>query len=215
MLLLGGVGVAGKLAKEMEAQMLTALANARDAVDKGTANTQLLTWFGIADPGASKAMLKRRLSFMRSHINNTPISFSLTGDSDPNNNADAIPFNLKGGAGQDTYAKYQALQNQNASISIKKGTDNLKDEAVVRLGKNFKNLPDYGTNPLSTFDGQDKFETLVHELSHVILGTEDEKLSNGATAYGAVAARELATTNAGKAINNAENWGFFVEEFRA
>jgi hypothetical protein len=212
MLLLQSVGVSGDLAKKLEAEIIAALANARDAVFSGGATAPMQIWFGITDPTAAKPLLTRALAFMRSHINNTPISFSLSGDTNPKNNADAIPINLKGGS---TYAKYWDLMSQNRKVKVKPGLDTSIAESVIRLGMNFKNLQIYGDSPLSNFDGQDKFETLVHELSHVILGTDDEMISGSRPAYGAVDARLLAVNAPNKAFNNAENWGFFVEEFRA
>jgi hypothetical protein len=192
--------------------MHNALHAARSALDGSGADAALQTWFGVQKTKDNKPILARRISFLRSHINNTPITFSLTGDDHPHTNADAIPFNLKGGNGLNTWGVYQQLVVQNTKVVVDK-TSAVKDESVVRLGKNFKNLPSYGTTPLSTFNGQEQFETLAHELTHVILGTSDETLNNGATAYGAAAARLLATQDVAKAFNNAENWGFFIEEF--
>ena len=65
----------------------------------------------------------------------------------------------------------------------------------------------------SSSTGQDQLETLLHELSHIVLGTKDEKLDdNTTTAYGGANARLLAVQSATRAQTNAENWGFFVRD---
>jgi hypothetical protein len=52
-----------------------------------------------------------------------------------------------------------------------------------------------------------KFEILVHELTHLILDTEDE-------AYGPAKCQALATASPARAKKNADTWGYFIEEFR-
>lgn len=59
-----------------------------------------------------------------------------------------------------------------------------------------------------------QFCTLVHELTQLILGTEDVE-KGGITMYGVDNARQLASTSPYDAKDNADNWGYFVEEFRA
>ncbi len=73
----------------------------------------------------------------------------------------------------------------------------------IRLDLEWNTAPNYrvGTN----YDS--KFQILVHELSHLILDTEDEE-------YGSTKCRKLAVTNPARAKINADSWGYFVEEFR-
>jgi hypothetical protein len=47
-----------------------------------------------------------------------------------------------------------------------------------------------------------------------VLGTSDESLASGQTAYTGALARQLATEDAAKAKKTAENWGMFIEEYR-
>ena len=56
-----------------------------------------------------------------------------------------------------------------------------------------------------------KFETLVHELTHVLWGTADHPLSTRVTAYGDYNALALAIEDDDVAFDNAENWGIFLE----
>jgi hypothetical protein len=84
----------------------------------------------------------------------------------------------------------------------------------MHFNLNFPNLKTYANPTPATCAGQSQFETLVHELSHLVLNTNDETLSSGVTAYGGSNARTLAAQSPDKAKNNAENWGFFIEDFR-
>jgi hypothetical protein len=67
-----------------------------------------------------------------------------------------------------------------------------------------------GTNALPITMGairdQNQIGTLIHEITHAILNTEDY-------AYGVADAKLLATANAAQAMDNAENWGFYCSEF--
>lgn len=50
--------------------------------------------------------------------------------------------------------------------------------------------------------------TLIHELSHEAVDTDD-------IAYGVSTCKDLATNDPGQAINNADNYAFFQDDFRA
>jgi hypothetical protein len=52
-----------------------------------------------------------------------------------------------------------------------------------------------------------KFQILVHELTHLIIHTEDE-------AYGSIKCRALAITSPQRAKRNADSWSYFLEDFR-
>jgi hypothetical protein len=55
--------------------------------------------------------------------------------------------------------------------------------------------------------GDSMFQTLVHELSHLVLGTDDYE-------YGVADCLQLAHDNPLNARRNADSWGYFIEEFR-
>jgi hypothetical protein len=58
-----------------------------------------------------------------------------------------------------------------------------------------------------------KFQSLVHELTHLILGTDDI-VFNGKKTYGTEKSKNLSASRPEDAKKNADNWGYFVEEFR-
>ena len=102
----------------------------------------------------------------------------------------------------------------NSLLAVTKAGANAENFSKLMIGPNFANLPPYATETLDKFNGQDQFETVVHELSHVILGTKDVKFDDGDTAYTADFARQLTGLSPQDGQINAENWGFFIEEFR-
>lgn len=73
----------------------------------------------------------------------------------------------------------------------------------IRLDLKWNTAPSYRVG--SSKDS--KFQTLVHELSHLILDTEDEE-------YGSIECLTLASTDSARAKRNADSWAYFVEEFR-
>jgi hypothetical protein len=54
---------------------------------------------------------------------------------------------------------------------------------------------------------ESKFQIIVHEITHLLLATYDHK-------YGYLASRKLAQNCDIEAWENADNWGYFLEEFR-
>lgn len=70
-------------------------------------------------------------------------------------------------------------------------------------------------------DADTQTQTFLHELSHLVGGTDDElhpdplKAAAGKEAYGRVAAKRLAEINSKSARNNADNYGFFCKDLAA
>lgn len=73
----------------------------------------------------------------------------------------------------------------------------------IELDHEWNTSPTYKNNA----NRDSKFEILVHELTHLILDTEDE-------AYGGNLCQALAAQNPARAKINADSWGYFIEEFR-
>ena len=84
---------------------------------------------------------------------------------------------------------------------------------AISLTTHWQRLPNYAMGVPYAWTGADKFEVLVHELSHSIIGTVDATSDKGKIAYGGTRCRQLALGWPEHAINNADNWGFFIEEF--
>ena len=191
------------LIKGFEKEILATLQICRDMVASNKANTELNRWFGDSGKDFTRDV-KEKVAKMRSHLLNTNIKCEMGKGLAVDNNAQANHFTV-------------GLTGVNSLLAVDHAATKSDTFSKVMIGPNFKSLSKYATNPLAVFADQDQFETLVHELSHVVLGTKDE-VNAGVTAYGGTNARNLAASaNAAvkaKARTNAENWGFFVEEFR-
>ena len=183
------------LLASISGQVLSALATAAERVRSGKADTACNRWFGDATPEFKRA-LARDLLRMRSQINVRSIDVGFTDRTERANRGNAAAYAAKRRIG---FA--DALPGPGNDMSI-----------VLDL--NFKRLPKYlpknGDLVDNTDYHQSRFETLVHELSHLLMGTNDE-VHDGETAYGARAAADLAGADPDSAKNNAENWGIFVE----
>jgi cell fate (sporulation/competence/biofilm development) regulator YlbF (YheA/YmcA/DUF963 family) len=174
-----------------------------ERIKQGKANAAILRWFGTNDNEKIKDILAKSQK-MRSYFNllSIDIGFRSLAQRTKNENAAAIdnivntlnPHNLARDAPV-------AAGEQLFPVMINEGFAKLK-----------KFLPKLADETVSTADpGQSQLNTILHELSHLIIKTVDEKLTSGAIAYSASNARALAIESTTKALNNAENWGIFIE----
>lgn len=191
-----------KLQRQMEGfaeEIPAAMKRARDSVSGGAS---LTLWFGAND-NTTRIEIRDNLSKLRSYMMAHKIQCQLgvARPADENALAEHVTGGVVGGGGFNSAARVNAGLF-NGSIGI------------LNLSPNFTNLPNYAAGTVATYNGQDRFQTVVHEISHIVLGTTDEKLASGDTAYTGSLARQLATEDAAKAKKNAENWGMFIEEFR-
>jgi len=180
--------------EKLEPKIMDALQKAASEVAANKADTECLRWFGDITPNFKKELAKKIRKF-RSIINlkEIRIHFASIKEREPNENAAAFEPT----SGWRDNASIQQAQSETFEIHVNDAYSQLTLYCVP--------------SPALTL-GQSKFETLIHELSHLILNTEDETY-NGATAYGGTNARVLAANDADHAKTNAENWGLFIEEF--
>ncbi|MBW2481058.1 MAG: hypothetical protein JRF38_13810 [Deltaproteobacteria bacterium] len=191
---LGGPGLQSKI-KGFEPEILNALNEAANKVKNGQASTECQRWFGDASSGFASRLEKVLRQFC-SIINTQKISVNFASLKDRDRYENAAAYSPK--SGWDEYINMTKVQGQ---------------ELTMHINEAFARLPIYCNPDPATTVGQSQFETVVHELSHLILNTDDI-VHNGNTAYGATAARNLAAADANNAKKNAENWGLFVEEFK-
>mgnify|MGYP001825885052 CR=1 FL=1 len=182
-------------------EALKALATARKSVESGAADAAFARWFGDVPDAAERKEVGKLLGVVRSNINIRSISVGFMALKHRKANQNARAWNVK------------APQLDLGTALAGPGAGGIN---TIELDLNFKSLPDYlptlaDGSVDSTAGHQSKFETVLHELTHVLLGTADAKLDNGHTAYGAQAAELLATQAPERAILNAENWGIFIE----
>jgi hypothetical protein len=63
-------------------------------------------------------------------------------------------------------------------------------------------------------DFDSAFQTIAHELSHLLMATKDHPWNTTSKCYGEPKCRSLATNNRRRALTNADNWGYFIEDLR-
>jgi hypothetical protein len=218
--------------------MMSALSTAADRVRSGQADDAITRWFGAATL-AERAGLAGTISKFRANINlkKIVVGFEImkknpaynqaawdtykvdkaAWKANPIGPAPAEPASLltRDGANAAAYA----APDQNVSLNLGDMLSHVprrEGEVPVELGTNFRSLPMYlPMFPDGTVDNtgwnQSQLDTLVHELSHLLLGTKDKTLANGKEAYGAKRASKLALESPQRALKNAENWGIFIE----
>jgi hypothetical protein len=203
-------------------KLMGALATCVERVQSGQADAAIVRWFG-ADAVAQKKQIAATIGRFKSNINlkRITVGFEVLA-ANPNY------AKTRDAQGKVTIIEPKFIRSQGMNAAAYAATDanvsmSLGDllshapagDAPVELGEGFRSLPlllplTGGQVDASDYN-QSQFETLVHELSHLLLGTTDVKFDDGTTAYGAEAAAELATFGSTHAFRNAENWGIFVE----
>lgn len=155
----------------------------------------LMRWFGRNDVTFAKKVAVK-VSAMRMVLKNGCISLRWRPDQTffgASNRVKDHPDGMMSGNQKQRVNAMNSLKPQSASYSIE-------------LTGKWKELPNYSTGAADTWTLQDKFQVLVHELSHSVLDTGDH-------GYGPVKCRALAIKKPNTAYRNAENWGYFIEEF--
>jgi hypothetical protein len=177
---------------------------ALERVKSGAADAALFRWFGD-NSLAWRTQAANRIERLRRVFNlqNIAIGFANLSDRNQGENANALPGGITG-INPALVGQYHANNTLNP----------------ILLNESFRRLPSYlpvtGTGIVDTSGwNQSRLETVLHEMSHLILTTADERPPAGpyagVEAYGAQRARSLATLYPAQAQNNAENWGIFIE----
>jgi len=174
--------------------VMTALATAADRLGGPHADDAVKRWFGTKD-AAFKATLARDLRRMRSVINVHTITIGSEDLMKRHANTNASAWTAPGRVGVGD----KVLDDEGRSVFV--------DANFHKLSQF---LPKSGTRINANGDYQSQFNTLVHELSHLLIGTKDVAGARG-TAYGTKNAEALAAATPLDAAKNAENWGIFVE----
>lgn len=208
-------------------QVMAALANAAARLTSGAGDLAARRWFGTNAP-ADLTRIARQLRQMRTVINVNTVVVGSADYAGPGGRATHV--------GRAAGTNAMALTNTGA-VGVGGNVQTLggaiggghMDQRSVFLDENFQRLPAQlplavpppppaGAPPVPPPPprvavnawNQSKFNTLVHELTHLLLGTADEVGAAG-DAYGTQRAYQLATNSPAQAQNNAENWGIFVE----
>ncbi|PZN95115.1 MAG: hypothetical protein DCF31_07540 [Alphaproteobacteria bacterium] len=208
---------------DLEKMMLSAMSNCRDKLEAGgpAVDSALTRWFGDNSLAFRKKM-KSDVARMRGVLNGNSInclSEAVTIHVQPAKAGSPIQptkvagTKLAGGAANNNATALHYTTGMFGGTEAQRVVQMQNTDLYIKIGVNFGNLPKTSLGLAASWNGQDRLETMLHELSHYVHGTADEKLDDGVTtAYGGQDARLLATQSVDRAKNNAENWGFLIEE---
>lgn len=174
--------------RELEKEIIQVLRKASELVKAGECRQTSLTWFGDKSDEWMKT-LGTKLNKLASIINTKEILVTQPKLSERDMNENAAAYTPKDG--WKPYTQMTEAQGQ---------------EFKIHLNSAWNQMPKYSER---TQHIQSKFETIVHELTHLILNTEDID-----PPYGEINCINKAKNSPRDAQNNAENWGFFVESMR-
>jgi hypothetical protein len=167
----------------------TALSKAYAAMIKNTDTASFTTWFGTGN----RASVQRIVQLMNYAMINGVVNISYTaGGHCANGTTNAV-----------AYAPNGVWVQPDISGAGSKVADFNMDVCPRFL----KIMALLGS------ENQSQVGTFLHELSHLVGNTNDEVYPGGAVAYGATAAKRLAKDYPATAINNAENYGFYISSF--
>jgi hypothetical protein len=192
---MGGTGKTGLLGpqdqlilRELEKEIIQVLRKASELVKAGECKQTSLTWFGDKSDDWMKT-LGTKLNKLASIINTKEILVTQPKLSERDLSENAAAYTPKDG--WKPYTQMTEAQGQ---------------EFKIHLNSAWNQMPKFSERNKHV---QSKFETLVHELTHLILNTEDIE-----PPYGDINCINKAKNSPRDAQNNAENWGFFVESMR-
>lgn len=176
-----------QIIRRLEPEVIRTLRNASALILRGQGRQESQQWFG--DQGQPwMASLSRDLNKMASILNTKPIEVHGVNWKERDPHTTAAAYQPRQGWGN--YTGMTRAQGQNFEIELDRAWDG---RPLFRPG----NTP-----------GVSKFHTMVHELTHLILGTDDVS-----PAYGVVNCLNKANTPPA-AKRNADNWAFFIDDFR-
>ncbi|QXD14274.1 hypothetical protein GQ464_012555 [Rhodocaloribacter litoris] len=170
--------------------IIDTLRKAARTIEQGGGRAESRKWFGDDSP-AWMNELRRRLNMLASMINTKPIDVSFS--------------NLN----RRCSGEFAAAPPPTGGWRDFVGGQNPMTTAQNRNFRIWLNL-DWNTAPLYRpfkRPADSKFQTLVHECTHLFLDTDDD-------AYGVPQCEVTAATNPAVAKKTADCWGYFVEEFR-
>jgi len=176
---------------KLQPEIIQTLRHASMRIQQGAGRGESRRWFGDASDGWMSD-LGRKLQTLASMINTKPIDVSFS--------------NLrKRCSGEFASASRPAGGWQNFVGGRNPITAGENQNFRIQLNLDWNGAPLY--RPLKR-PADSKFQTLVHECTHLFLDTDDH-------AYGVPLCEVTAAKSPATAKKTADCWGYFVEEFRA
>ena len=175
--------------RTLEPEVISVLRKASHLAKTRKCKPQSRMWFGDTTD-IWLMSLGTSLDKLASILNTKPIQVMGTNWQERSTGTSAAAKTPQGG--WNTYTDMTGAQGQNFRMR-------------VDIAWNGKPLYRPGNTP-----GLSKFHTIVHEMTHLVLNTDDVS-----PAYGEANCKNKANTNPAAAKKNADNWAFFVDDMRA
>jgi hypothetical protein len=174
--------------RKIEPKAISQLRLAAQRIRSGKCKTQSKKWFGDKSV-AWMSTLARNLDKMASIINNKPIE--IVGTNLKRRQVGTLAAAQQPRQGWKTYTHMTKAQGQNFKI---------------RLDIGWNNKPLFSPPNVSV---DSKYLTMVHEVTHLVLNTDDVEPKP----YGYQNCVNKAKASAAKAKKNADNWAYFMDNF--
>jgi hypothetical protein len=166
----------------LSAQVVPALREVSRIITRGGALSESDMWFGDSSPAWMKR-LSTNLNRMANVVNLEPIHVSFRSLAHRKGSFAAAQ---RPAGGWGNYMTVSGARGQGF---------------ILKLDTRWNTAPLYR----SRRDLDSQFQTFVHEITHMLMDTDDIE-------YGQKSCRLLAKQSSHRAKNNADNWGYFVEE---
>lgn len=178
------------IVRQLQPEIIKVLRNAAVKIGQGHGIAESMKWFGD-DSLMWRATVKHKLEKLASLINvkDIKVGFSKLGGRCSDDFASAEPPT----GGWEDYTQWSNV------MSVAQG-QNFR----INLNLSWNSAPLY--RPINT-PADSKFQTLVHECTHLFIETDDD-------AYGVGTCLRTAVQSPDLAKKTADCWGYFVEEFR-
>ncbi len=185
-----GLGPADQMiVQRLQPVMITTIRQVADRVMKGEGAAECKKWFGDASPIWMNSVGKQ-LQMMASLINTKPITIGFAPIKERCSKEYAA-------ADQPNSGWKNFASNPNA-MSVGQNQD-----YTITLNLLWNSAPLYRK---FRKPGDSKFQTLIHECTHLFLDTDDDE-------YGVQDCEAVAGKSPAVAKKTADNWGYFIEEF--
>lgn len=161
-------------------------------------NQKINTWFGVACPANFRLSVPRLLRKFRSSMNLCKINVCCS-------TLDDRDIDTFGAAYWNTNTGFADIINFDPKTQPKL---TLELDSLWNIGLEIYKTPT---------DLDSGFQTVAHELSHLLMATKDHPVTAGQAkpkCYGETICRGLAASSDVRALTNADNWGYFMEDLR-
>jgi hypothetical protein len=156
-------------------------------------------WFGTTCPAQFRTSMPRVLRKFRSCMNLCAITLCCSELDDRDTDTFGAAYHNNGNGGFAPIVNFDPATQPSLRLEL---------DSKWNIGISLYKTPT---------DRDSAFQTIAHELSHLLMATKDEPWApptNKPKCYGEPKCTKLANDNDVRALTNADNWGYFMEDLR-